>query len=90
MVSEFVLLNRCYYGYQVWEGAVHGTHSLCGNSEKCYEIISGKPERTRSLGIPIYRWDYDIKFILRKLVHGSVNRVCLVEDKFQWRDFMKT
>jgi len=64
--------------------------ACAGTVRNAFGIISGNPERTRSLNIPMHIWDFGIKFNLRKLVHGSVDWFCLVEDKVQWPVVMKT
>jgi hypothetical protein len=32
-----------------------------------YEVLVGKPERKRTLGIPRLRWDYNIKMDLQEV-----------------------
>jgi hypothetical protein len=61
-----------------------------GEMRGAYNIMAGKPERRRPLGIPSLRWEDNIKMDLRERGFGDVDWIHLVQDRDRWRALVNT
>jgi hypothetical protein len=52
--------------------------------------IGGKNRRKRSLGRPRRRWVDNIKMDVREIRWGSMDWICLAQDRNQWRALVNT
>jgi hypothetical protein len=55
-----------------------------------YKILVGKPERKKSLGRPIRRWQDNIRMDLREIAWECVDWTHLDQCRVQWRALMNT
>jgi hypothetical protein len=61
-----------------------------GEIKNEYNILVGKPDGKRSLGIPRHRWEDNIRMDLREIGWEGVDRMHLAEDRDQWRALVNT
>ena len=64
--------------------------STYGASRNAYRVLVGKPEGKRPLGRPRHRWEDNIKMDLREVGCDPGERICLAEDRDQWRAYVRT
>jgi glucose dehydrogenase len=64
--------------------------STNGEKRNAYRILVGKPKRKRPLGIPKYRWESNIKMVVREIGWGDMNRIDLAQDRDRWRTVVNT
>jgi hypothetical protein len=69
-----------------WAGHV----ARMGEGKGAYRVLVGRPEGKRPLERPRRRWEDNIKMDLREIWIDGENWIRLVEDKVQWRDFVRT
>jgi hypothetical protein len=69
-----------------WAGHV----ARMGEERNAYRILVGKPERKRPLGIPIRRWEDNIRMDIRERGWGGMNWIDLAQDRDQWRALVNT
>jgi hypothetical protein len=55
-----------------------------------YNILVGRPEGRRPLGIPRRRWEDNIKIDLREIGFGDVDWIHLAQDMDRWRALVNT
>jgi hypothetical protein len=55
-----------------------------------HNIMVGRPEGRRPLGIPRRRWEDNIKMDLREIGFGDVDWIHLAQDSDRWRAFGNT
>jgi len=66
-------------------GGPCGTH---WGEERRIQGLVVKPEGRRMLGIPRRRWEDNIKMDIVEIVLGSVEWICVVENRKRWRAFV--
>jgi hypothetical protein len=64
--------------------------STNGKQRNPYRILVGKLEGTRSLGIPGYKWEDNIKMNVRKIGWGGIDSTDLAQDMNQCRVLANT
>jgi hypothetical protein len=64
--------------------------STNGEKRNAYRILVGKPEGKRPLGRPRRRWVNNIKMDLREIGWDGADWMDMVQDRDQWRVFVKT
>jgi hypothetical protein len=69
-----------------WAGHV----ARMGEVRSAYNILVGRPERRRPLGIPRRRWEDNIKIDLREIGFGDVDWINLAQDRDMWMDLVST
>jgi hypothetical protein len=69
-----------------WAGHV----ARMGEVRGAYNILVGRPEGRRPLGIPRRRWEDNIKMDLREIGFGDVDWIDLAQDRDRWRALMNT
>jgi hypothetical protein len=55
-----------------------------------YNILIGRPEGRRPLGIPGRRWEDNIKMVLREIWFGDVDWIHLAQDRDRWRTLVNS
>jgi hypothetical protein len=55
-----------------------------------YNILFGRPERSRPLGRPSCRWEENIKMDLREIGFGGVDWIHWAQDRDRWRTLVNT
>jgi hypothetical protein len=55
-----------------------------------YRVLIGRSEGKRPLGRPRRRWEDNIKLDLREIGIDGANWIRLVQDRVQWRAFVRT
>ena len=50
-----------------------------------YTVLVGKPEGTRPVGIPRFRWEDNIKMDLQEVGCGCMDWIELAQDRDRWR-----
>jgi hypothetical protein len=58
--------------------------------EEKRNVLMGKPEGKKPLGRFRRRYENNIKWILREICWGRMDRINLVQDRDQWRAFVDT
>ena len=58
-------------------------------STNAYRVLVGKPEGKRPLGRPRRRWEDNIKMDLREVVCNPGEWIDLIEDRDQWRAYIR-
>jgi hypothetical protein len=61
-----------------------------GEVRGAYDILVGKPEGKRPLGIPRRRWEDNIKMDIREIGFGDVDWIHWAQDKDRWRALVNT
>jgi hypothetical protein len=61
-----------------------------GEVRGAYNILVGRPEGRRPLGIPRCRWEYSIKIDLWEIGFGDVDWINLAQDRDTWRTLVNT
>jgi hypothetical protein len=61
-----------------------------GEGRGIYRVLVGRPESKRSLERPRRRWEDNIKMDLREIGIDGADWIQLIQDKVQWRVFVKT
>jgi hypothetical protein len=56
-----------------------------GEKRNGYRLLVGKPRGKRPLGRSRCRWIYNIKMDLLEMGLGSVDWICLAQDRYNWR-----
>jgi hypothetical protein len=69
-----------------WAGHVARTGEVRG----AYNILVGKPEGRRPLGIPGRTWEDNIKMDLREIGFGDVDWINLAQVSDRWRALVNT
>jgi hypothetical protein len=69
-----------------WVGHV----ARMGEVRGAYNILVGRPEGRRSLGIPRRRWEENIKMDLREIGFGDMDWIHLAQDSDRWRALVNT
>jgi hypothetical protein len=69
-----------------WAGHV----ARMGEVRGAYNILVGRPEGRRPLGIPRRRWEDNIKIDLREIGFGDVYWIHLAQDRDRWRALVNT
>jgi hypothetical protein len=57
---------------------------------KCIQYFYWKACRERPLGRPEHKWEDNIRMDFREIGRKGVDRMHLVQDRVQWRAFVKT
>jgi hypothetical protein len=55
-----------------------------------YRVLVGRPDSKRPLERPRLRWENNIKLDLREIVFDGANCIRLLQNRIQWRAFLKT
>jgi hypothetical protein len=61
-----------------------------GEVRGAYNILVGRSEGRRPLGIPRLRWEDNIKMDLGEIVFGDVDWIHWVQDRDRWRAVVNT
>jgi hypothetical protein len=61
-----------------------------GEGRGVYVVLVGRAEGKKPLGKSRRRWEDNIKMDLREIGIDEANRIRLAQDRFHWRDFLKT
>jgi len=69
-----------------WAGHV----ARMGEDRGVHRVLVGKPEGKRPLGIPIRRWEDNIKMDLQEVGGGRGDRMELAQDRDRWRALVGT
>jgi hypothetical protein len=69
-----------------WAGHV----ARMGEVRGAYNILVGRPEGRRPLGIPRRRWEDNIKMDLREIGFGDVDWIDWAQDRNRWRALVNT
>jgi hypothetical protein len=70
--TRLSLVSR-YYQAKIMEHEVGGAHMQ--DVRNVYKILAGRPEGKKELGSPKYRWEDNIKWILRKCGRLTWHRI---------------
>jgi hypothetical protein len=62
-----------------------GNIARMGEKRNVYRLLVGKPEGKRPLGRPRHKWVDYIKMDLLEIGGGSVDWICLAQDRDKWR-----
>jgi hypothetical protein len=65
------VLTQYFVGDKIEKNEVGGACSSDGEGRGMYTVLVGKPEGTRPLGRPRYRWDDNIKIDLQEVGCGG-------------------
>jgi hypothetical protein len=64
-------------------------HVACvGERRGAYRVLVGKPEGTRSLGRPKYRWEDNTEMDLQEVGCGGMDWIDLAQDRDKWRELV--
>jgi len=64
-----------------WAGHV----ARMGERRGVYRVLVGKTEGKRPLGMPMRRWEDNIKMDLQEVGSGCMDRIVLAQDRDRWR-----
>jgi hypothetical protein len=67
-----------------WAGHV----ARLGEKTIVYKVLVGNPEGKRPLGIPINRWEDNIKMNLREIGGGGMHWISVAQDRDHWRSLV--
>jgi hypothetical protein len=66
-------------------------HVACvGEGRGAYRVLVGRPKGKRLLGRPRFRWEDNIKMVLREIGIDGANWIWLAQDRVRWRAFVNT
>jgi hypothetical protein len=61
-----------------------------GEKRCTYRALVENPERSRPLGKPRHKWEYNIKLDLREVGWGCIDWIDLAQDRDMWRARVNT